>query len=364
VRHRRARATAPTKIEAMLLEGIFLPVTTPFYPDGRVYGRKLEHNVERYSRTPAAGLLVLGDVAEASGLTDVETHAVLRDVAASAAKDKVLIAGVGRDSVAATLALSEIAAEAGYDVLAVRAPEFTREPGLHAEVMTYFRALTDRAPLPLLLVSDAMRPVSEEALVELSGMEKVLGTLLTAASAGQIGRLRERTAGVSREVTVTTVFAAATGRMLRPQAEASGSFVSADALAGGGAALATAPPKPALKTRTKRIGFQILAGSTATMLADWRAGAAGAVPRLGACAPQACCEVWQAFRDGDDGLADEKQARVAKPSARMEGTAGIGALKHGCDFNGYFGGRPRLPLLAPMAEERNAIERELAGMRN
>ena len=28
----------------MLLHGIFPPITTPFYPDGRVYLKKLEHN--------------------------------------------------------------------------------------------------------------------------------------------------------------------------------------------------------------------------------------------------------------------------------------------------------------------------------
>jgi len=46
----------------MLLSGIFPPVTTPFYPDGNVYFKKLEHNVERYSRTPVAGIVVLGSL--------------------------------------------------------------------------------------------------------------------------------------------------------------------------------------------------------------------------------------------------------------------------------------------------------------
>ena len=40
----------------MLLHGIFPPVTTPFYPDGKVYFRKLEQNVEHYSRGPLAGM--------------------------------------------------------------------------------------------------------------------------------------------------------------------------------------------------------------------------------------------------------------------------------------------------------------------
>ena len=44
----------------MLLHGIFPPITTPFYADGNVYFKKLEANVERYSKTPVAGIVVLG----------------------------------------------------------------------------------------------------------------------------------------------------------------------------------------------------------------------------------------------------------------------------------------------------------------
>ena len=50
----------------MLLHGISPPITTPFYPDGQVYYKKLEHNVERFSRTPVAGIVVLGSTAHNS----------------------------------------------------------------------------------------------------------------------------------------------------------------------------------------------------------------------------------------------------------------------------------------------------------
>ena len=53
------------RAQTMLLQGIFPPITTPFYPDGRVYLKKLEHNVDRYSKTPAAGIVVLGSTGEA-----------------------------------------------------------------------------------------------------------------------------------------------------------------------------------------------------------------------------------------------------------------------------------------------------------
>ena len=62
----------------MLLEGIFPAVTTPFYPDGRLYLKKLEHNIERYSRTPVAGLVLLGSTGEAVMLSDEESRTVLR----------------------------------------------------------------------------------------------------------------------------------------------------------------------------------------------------------------------------------------------------------------------------------------------
>src|SRR5947199_167781 len=55
----------------MLLHGIFPPVPTPFYPDGSVYYKKLEANVTQFSKTPAAGIVVLGWTGEAIMLSDL-----------------------------------------------------------------------------------------------------------------------------------------------------------------------------------------------------------------------------------------------------------------------------------------------------
>jgi len=82
----------------MLIEGVFAAVTTPFYPDERVYYRKLEANIARYSRSLLAGMVVLGSTGEAPALDDTETKEVLRIAADAAAPDKVLIAGLNRES--------------------------------------------------------------------------------------------------------------------------------------------------------------------------------------------------------------------------------------------------------------------------
>ena len=74
----------------------------------------------------------------------------------------------------------------------------------------------------------------------------------------RLGALRAATADVKREVTVTTVFAAVTGRMLEISREGDATFVAADALSSGGASVAVAPPKAAIKTRTKTVGFQVV----------------------------------------------------------------------------------------------------------
>ena len=54
----------------MLIEGVFAAVTTPFYPDERVYFRKLEANIARYSRSLLSGMVVLGSTGEAPALDD------------------------------------------------------------------------------------------------------------------------------------------------------------------------------------------------------------------------------------------------------------------------------------------------------
>jgi 4-hydroxy-2-oxoglutarate aldolase len=340
----------------MLLEGIFLPLTTPFHADGRLFQSKLEYNVERYSRTPAAGMLVLGELAEPDGLTDEETRLVLESSIPPAGDEKVMVASVGRESVYATLKLGEVATSAGYDAIAVRAPSFAGDRALTVELMTYFRAVADAASLPMVLVSEGSRALNVEVLAELAQHPNVIGAIDDAASADRVARLKDLTSAVSREVTVTPVFAAATRRMLD-------SAVAAPAGASlGGVAVLEARPRP--RKRTKRVGFQVMSASTTRMLEAWQAGASGAVPRVGACAPQASCEVWQAFKDSDLPLAEEKQDRLCQVSERIAGVNGIGAIKYGCDFNGYYGGRPRLPLLGLTSAGTAEIERYLATMRN
>ena len=355
----------------MLLDGIHVPLTTPFYPDGRLNLRKLEHNVRRLSLTPVSGLAVLGSTGESASLSDEERAQVMRTVGAEAAKEKVLLAGVGLPSVFASLALAQVAAEARFDGVLVEAPLEYRDllwsdgeptPAL----LTYFEAIADAAPLPVVLVSDAARVVLPLALIErLGGHPNVLGLLEQSPHISRVTDVRALTAAVSRIVTTTVTFTAATARMLHvPElAEAvGGSFVSAASLSGG-AAVATAPPAPALKTRTRQVGFQVLWGMAAEATEALRAGANGLLIPIAAAVPQAAFEVWAAWKDGDTSLMQEKQARLA---GAEQGIAAwdTPAIKAGSELSGYFGGRPRLPLLPVTGDRAAEIATLLCGMRS
>jgi 4-hydroxy-2-oxoglutarate aldolase len=351
----------------MLLEGLQLPLTTPFYSDGRVHLLKLEHNAERYSKTPAAGLVVLSESGEPSMLSDEETRLVLQSARDAAAAEKVLMAGVSRDSVVGTLDLAESAARSGYDAVLVKLPSILRADGRGdrtLEMMTYFQMIADRAALPVVLDSSAAVGVlSAEVVIELAGHSRVIGVIDGGGSGERVKRLKAGTALVKRDVAVTMVFAAVTGRM-QARGEGEGGLISANTLTGGGAALAVAPAKMGLKTRSKAVGFQILAGSTNAMLEGLRAGAVGAVPGFAASAPQACYEVLAAWKDGDEGLAEEKQTRLLNVARRVEEQLGVAGIKFGCDLNGYAGGVPRMPLLPLTGEERAEIEALMQGLRN
>jgi dihydrodipicolinate synthase/N-acetylneuraminate lyase len=354
----------------MLLEGLQLPLTTPFYPDGRLNLLKLEHNVARYSKTPIAGLVALSDFGEPTMLSEEETRQVLRCVAGAAKPEKVLIAGVSRDSVVGTLDLIESAAACGYDAVLLNAPALFRsgDAGEHAkEMLTYFQVVGDRSALPVVLHSVVSRRgagLPFDVVVQLAGHPRIIGLVDEVGGQARLEALRAGTTGVTHEVAVTLVFGAVTARMRGENEGAGAGLISTDLLTGGNAAVAVAPAKAAGKTRTKVVGFQMLAGSTAGMLESLRAGVVGAMPAFAASAPQACYEVLAAWKDGDEGLAEEKQVRLRDVAERVEEKLGVAGIKFGCDLNGYFGGRPRLPLLPLTGEERAEIEALMRGLRN
>jgi 4-hydroxy-2-oxoglutarate aldolase len=373
----------------MLLHGIFPPVTTPFYPDGRVYFKKLESNVERYSRTPVAGLVVLGSTGESVMLSDQERRDALQVARDAAAPNKVLIAGTGVESAHETLRLTEHAAKLGYDVALVRTPHFYRKQMQPANLLAFYRTVADRAAMPVMIYN--VPPftgydIRAEVVIELAGHPNVVGIKESSGDVEKVRHMVAATRSIKRSATVTETFDAVTPRMVAAANAAArkevGELVQVGALSGGSATASSSPVSSlpvsssplsssaavslvgSLKTRQKEVGFQVLIGAAQKLHASLEAGAVGAILAFACPAPTACYEIYAAWKEGDGDLARLKQDRIAEASQSVGSDLGVPGLKHAMDFNGYFGGPGRLPFLPLTAKAKAEIERLMTDIRN
>jgi 4-hydroxy-2-oxoglutarate aldolase len=358
----------------MLLHGILPPITTPFYPDGNVYFKKLESNVERYSRTPVSGIVVLGSTGEAILLSDQERRDVLKSAREAAAPNKVLVAGTGIESAIETLRLTEYAAELGYDVAMVRTPHYYKKQMQTANILAFYRTVADRSPLPVIIYNFPQATgydIPAEVVIELAEHSNLIGIK---ESSGDVEKVRKMVAGtrhIKRSATVTETFDAVTPRMLAAANSSSGieggELVPVGALSGGSDAKSSSSGVTTvgkLKTRQKEVGFQVLVGAAQKLQPSLDAGAVGAILAFACPAPTACYEIYAAWKEGDAELARLKQERIAQAAQCVVGDLGVPGVKHGMDFNGYFGGPSRLPFLPLTAELKGEIERLLADIRN
>ena len=357
----------------MLLHGIFPPITTPFYPDGNVYFKKLESNVERYSRTPVAGIVVLGSTGEAIMLSDQERRDVFKAARAAAAPNKVLVAGTGVESAIETLRLTEYAAELGYDVAMVRTPHYYKKQMQTANLLAFYRTVADRSPMPVIIYNFPQATgydIPAEVVIELAGHPNVIGIKESSGDVEKVHRMIEGTRHVNRSATVTETFDAVTPRMLA--AAAMGSSAEGGELVQVGGLSGSSGSKPSsaavtvvgkMKTRQKEVGFQVLVGAAHKLQPSLDAGAVGAILAFACPAPTACYEIYAAWKEGDAELARLKQERIAKAAQRVA-DLGVPGFKYGMDFNGYFGGPARLPFLPLTGDLKSEIERMLADVRN
>jgi 4-hydroxy-2-oxoglutarate aldolase len=354
----------------MLLHGIFPPITTPFYADGQIYFKKLEHNVARYSKTPVAGIVVQGSTGEAILMSDEERRDVLKCAREAVSPEKVLIAGCGIESAQETLKLCDYAAELGYDVAMVRTPHYYKgQMNKPENMLAFYRFVCDRSPLPVIIYNFPQATgynMPAELVIELADHRNLIGIKESSGDVEKVKLMVERTRHVKRSATVTETFAAFTPRMMRA---ASGEMVQLEAVSGQQSAVSTTASAAVqvvagIKTRQKEVGFQVLVGAAQKLAPSLEAGAVGAILAFADAAPTAMYEIYAAWKEGNKELALEKQQRVAAAASRIVGELSIPAVKYAMDLNGYYGGPVRLPLLPLNAELKGEVERLMADIRN
>ena len=289
--------------------GIYPPITTPFTADGEIYKIKLRHNVEKWNQTALSGYVVCGSTGESVMLTPDEKYLCWEIVADAAAPGKLLMAGTGVESVRETVALTNKAAEMGYQAAMIRTPHYYKNLVNRNDAQClFFRAVADQAKIPLMIYNWPQATgvdISPEAVAALSEHPNILAIK---ESSGNLEKVMQ----MIREV------------------------------------------KP---------GFQVLVGSAPTLAPSLAAGAVGAVLAFANAAPYATITIWEAHRTRETEAAADWQARISRAAQLVTTKYGVSGLKYAMDLMGYYGGPPRLPLVPPSPEAKHEIEQAFDKLR-
>lgn len=287
----------------MNLHGIFPPIPTPFSGE-TVDARGLAANISRWMRTRLSGVVVLGSNGEAPLLEDAEADAIIATARESVPRNRVLIAGTGRESTAATMAATRRAAALDVDGVLVRTPSYFKNVMTQDVFVRHYTAVADASPVPVLLYNVTMY----------TGVNLPAEAVARLAEHPNIAGMKESTSDVAQV-----------------------------------ADLVSKVPE----------SFPVLAGSGVTLFAALTVGASGAVLALSAVVPDICVEIYDLVRQRRYEEARALQRQVT-PLARLLGPVhGVSGLKYALDQLGYVGGPVRAPLSPLAAEPQEHIKTQL-----
>src|SRR2546425_12289661 len=103
------------------LDGVFIPVTTPFRGDD-VAPERLQANLQKWNATALQGYVVLGSTGEFPMLNEAERDRILVAAREAIPKTKAFIAGTGTNSTLHTIRQSRRAAELGAGAAMLSTP--------------------------------------------------------------------------------------------------------------------------------------------------------------------------------------------------------------------------------------------------
>jgi dihydrodipicolinate synthase/N-acetylneuraminate lyase len=259
----------------------------------------------------------------------------------------------------------------------IRTPHYYKKQMLPENILAFYRTVADRSPLPVIVYNFPQATgynIPAELVIQLAEHPNLVGIKESSGDVDKVRAMAEGTRHIRRSATVTETFEAVTPRMLAAVASTSnadgGELVQVGAMAGSPGSSPSKPSSGAvtvvgkMKTRQKEVGFQVMVGAADKLQASLDVGAVGAILAFACVAPTACYEIYAAWKESDFELAKLKQERIVHASQRVVGDLGIPGVKYGMDFNGYFGGPARLPLLPLTGEVKGEIERLLTDVRN
>jgi 4-hydroxy-2-oxoglutarate aldolase len=277
---------------------------TPFV-DGEVDTGAIAFNIERWMRAGLGGIVALGTNGESALVDEEESDRVIAAAREAIPRDRLLIAGTGRESTRATIAASRRAALLGADAVLVRTPSFFKPLCTPALLIRHYTAVADASPIPVLLYNfPAVTGVTitPDAMATLAAHANVAGMKESGTDSAQIAALIDAAPG----------------------------------------------------------SFSVLAGTGTVFYSGLCLGAVGAILAVACVVPELCLRLLAAAREGQHREARELQRRIAPISRLVTSGYGVPGLKAALNLAGYRAGEPRAPLSPATPEAQEEIGAELA----
>lgn len=282
------------------LSGVFAPIITPFINEEIIYS-ELENNILKYNSTALKGYMPLGSNGEYQGLTDEESLKILDIVQKRRSKDKIIVAGCGRESAKATVDFVKKAASIGLDFAFILTPHYFVKDMSDEALFKYFSFIAEASPIPIVIYN----------------APKFAFSLLISKE-------------LMRKLAMHPNIIAMKNSSLFPTADYK-------------------------KHIPEEADFYLLAGNVKTFYSGLKSGAIGAVLSTASYLPEYCCRLYQFFIEKKYDEAEKLSDFLINLSENTVGKFAVPGVKFGMECRGFFGGKPRLPLQPLNPEDRKQI---------
>jgi len=270
----------------MNLDGILLPITTPFTSADEFDGASFADNIEKWGETGIAGYVVLGSTGERVNLDEREYLLVIESARRAIPDTFAFIAGAGQQSTRGTIQEIERAANAGAGAVLVITPHYYRSAITQDALVAHYTTVADASSVPIILYSMPDLTgikIEPETAARLSAHQNIIGIK---DSSNDVAKLAE------------------TVRLVPDD-------------------------------------FAVLVGNGTVLSEALQAGARGGILAVGCVVPELCLELFRAVRAGEIDRASALQEKLTPLARAVTKTYGIGGLKVAMEMAGYAGGAVR-----------------------
>ena len=274
------------------LNGILLPVTTPFAANEDLDVAGLKRNLVSWNGSGIVGYVVLGSTGERANLDETEYLKVIETARREVPDTLTFIVGAGQQSTRSTIHEIERASAAGAEAVLVITPSFYRSAITQDALVKHYLAIADASAVPVILYS----------MPDLTGIKIEPETAARLSEHQNIIGMKDSSAEI--KAFAETV-------------------------------------------RQAPDDFAMMIGNGTVFCEALQAGARGGILAVGCAAPGLCIEVYRAVQAGNIDRAKSLQDKLSPLARAVTKTYGIGGLKSAMELAGLVGGPVRAPLPRP-----------------